>query len=134
MPHSTSPLQITTRACGPTLVVEAAGELDLATHQQLRDHLHHALDAHPGTREVIADLSRLTFTDCAGLGALVWARNHTHRAGAAFTIHAANPHITRILRFADLAPQPAAHRADPGRLHPARRQTPARPGDLRGAA
>ncbi|MEV8100114.1 STAS domain-containing protein [Kitasatospora sp. NPDC085879] len=59
------------QAQAPALV-GASGEIDLDTVPSLRRALAAALEAH---REVVRDLSEVTFMDCAGMGALVRARN-----------------------------------------------------------
>jgi stage II sporulation protein AA (anti-sigma F factor antagonist) len=52
-----------------TWVVHLAGEVDLATRDTVRSWC-----AMGGMREVIVDLSAVTFVDCSGYGALVDAR------------------------------------------------------------
>ncbi|WP_051826647.1 STAS domain-containing protein [Kitasatospora aureofaciens] len=57
-------------------MVRAGGEIDLPTAPRLLHRLAVALEAH---REVVLDLSEVTFMDCSGLGLLVQARNQAAR-------------------------------------------------------
>jgi anti-anti-sigma factor len=54
-----------------THVVEARGEIDVATVRQLEEKLSVALSS--DNRPVIADLSGCEFIDSAGVSALLWA-------------------------------------------------------------
>ncbi|MFF2815310.1 STAS domain-containing protein [Kitasatospora cineracea] len=79
--------------------VRVKGEIDLDTAPPLRCALATALDSH---REVVLDLSEVTFMDCAGLGALVRARNQADRRGARLVLHGAEPHVVRLLKLTGL--------------------------------
>ncbi|MEV0537328.1 STAS domain-containing protein [Kitasatospora sp. NPDC050463] len=59
-------------------LVRAGGEIDLAIAPRLRRWLAAALEVH---REVVLDVSEVTFMDCSGPGVLVQARNHDERYG-----------------------------------------------------
>ncbi|WP_354644759.1 STAS domain-containing protein [Kitasatospora camelliae] len=80
-------------------VVRAHGEIDLDAAPRLRRELTHALDAH---REVLLDLSRVTFMDCSGLGALVRARNQTDRTGSRLVLRGVSHPVARLLRLTGL--------------------------------
>ncbi|GAA2753488.1 STAS domain-containing protein [Kitasatospora cinereorecta] len=80
-------------------VVRANGEIDLDTATSLRRALAAALGSH---REVVLDLSEVTFMDCAGLGALVWARNHADRCGARLVLRGAGRCVVRLLKLTGL--------------------------------
>jgi anti-anti-sigma factor len=59
---------------GTTVRIVAAGELDLATTGQLRDHVARAL---AGSAEVVLlDLAEITFIDSSGLRTLIEAAEH----------------------------------------------------------
>jgi len=61
------------------MVVEVAGDLDMATAPQLREGLQRVLDA--GTRNVVVDLAGVGFMDSSGLGALVVMFNAARERG-----------------------------------------------------
>ncbi|MFD9124725.1 STAS domain-containing protein [Kitasatospora sp. NPDC059571] len=88
-------------------IVRANGEIDLDTAPALLRALAAALESH---REVVIDLSEVTFMDCAGLGALVRARNQADRCGARLVLRGAGCCIVRLLRLTGLhrrlAPEP----------------------------
>ncbi|MGW3044206.1 STAS domain-containing protein [Kitasatospora sp. NPDC001159] len=80
-------------------VVRANGEIDLDTAPSLRRALAAALESH---REVVLDLSEVTFMDCAGLGALVQARNQADRRGARLVLRGASRCVVRLLKLTGL--------------------------------
>ena len=72
-----------------------AGEIDLATADQLRDAIAQAA---AGSRtEVIVDLAEVRFCDSTGIGAIVQARNAAASEGA--TVQVINPRgpVYRVL-------------------------------------
>ncbi|MEU9047007.1 MULTISPECIES: STAS domain-containing protein [unclassified Kitasatospora] len=81
------------------IVVRANGEIDLDTAPSLRRALAAALESH---REVVLDLSEVTFMDCAGLGALVHARNEADRRGARLALRGAGRRVVRLLKLTGL--------------------------------
>ncbi|WP_152644812.1 STAS domain-containing protein [Kitasatospora griseola] len=80
-------------------VVRVNGEIDLDTAPALRRALAAALDAH---REVVLDLSEVTFMDCAGLGAVVRARNQADRSGRRLILRGASGCVVRLLELTGL--------------------------------
>ncbi|HEX5587828.1 MAG TPA: STAS domain-containing protein [Acidimicrobiia bacterium] len=67
-------------------VIEAAGEIDVATSPLLRAELAEALEQGPDT--VTLDLARVSFIDSSGLGVLVGAlkRLREHQADATLRV------------------------------------------------
>lgn len=65
---------------GTVPVLQVAGELDLATLPQFRDHLTRAIDQHPGAT-LHVDLDGLTALDDAGLGMLLGAAGRAREHG-----------------------------------------------------
>ncbi|MEV8099492.1 STAS domain-containing protein [Kitasatospora sp. NPDC085879] len=86
--HDTAPATVTAR-----------GDIDLATAPRLRRVLARALKAH---RDVVLDLSEVTFVDRAGLGALVEARNLAGRRGGRLVLWGAGPRVVRLIRLTGL--------------------------------
>ncbi|MFJ9078840.1 STAS domain-containing protein [Streptomyces sp. NPDC102278] len=93
-------------------LVPLAGELDLATAPAVRDAVRACLDSQPALLRI--DISGVSFCDCSGLGALLWARAEAVRAGVGF--HLSGPFQPVVTRIVDatgtatrlgLAPQPA---------------------------
>ncbi|MGW7444161.1 STAS domain-containing protein [Kitasatospora sp. NPDC054795] len=77
-------------------IVRANGEIDLDTAPSLRRALATALETH---REVVLDLSEVTFMDCAGLGALVRARNQADRSGRHLILRGTSRCVVRLLKL-----------------------------------
>ncbi|HEX8121011.1 MAG TPA: STAS domain-containing protein [Solirubrobacteraceae bacterium] len=84
-----------TGADGCTL--EVAGELDLATATQFRTEVSKLLGT--GCRHLVVDLSRTTFLDSSGLGALVWAAHRLRSAGGQLIATRPTEHVARTLRI-----------------------------------
>jgi anti-anti-sigma factor len=80
--------------------VQVHGELDLASADTLTAALEHELTV--GHRFVRLDLSRLTFTDCAGLRALVAAHNRFLAARGTMVLTGLRPQVTRLLAITHL--------------------------------
>ncbi|WP_055590911.1 STAS domain-containing protein [Peterkaempfera griseoplana] len=83
----------------PAPVVTARGDIDLATAPSLRRRLADALATHP---EVVVDMSQVTFMDCAGLSALVDARNRADAHGGRLLLRGTNDKVRRLLTLTGL--------------------------------
>jgi anti-anti-sigma factor len=87
---------------GPPPVLHVAGELDIATGDQLRAALVHALSASP---TVVLDLSGVTFVDVAGLRAILETAESLNGHGPLAVANA--PLVTRLLELVGLAGTPS---------------------------
>jgi len=93
---SVPPLGVHT-AWGPngSLRVVASGEIDLDTSASFRRVLAAALSSR---RQVVElHLAGVSFCDCTGLSALLWAREHAARRGVRLRLGALSPCMTRLL-------------------------------------
>lgn len=89
-----------TRADGGFTVVEAAGEIDLATAGFLGEHLDAATaTARP---DVLVDLRRVEFFDCSGLRVLCRADTRARERGGRLRVLTDEPRLHRLLRAAGL--------------------------------
>ncbi|MFJ9770329.1 STAS domain-containing protein [Kitasatospora sp. NPDC101157] len=94
-------------------VVTACGEIDLDTAPRLHRELSRALTEH---REVVLDLSEVTFMDCSGLGVLVRARNQADRSGRSLVLRGVGRPVARLLKLTGLGcrlapgPRPSPNR------------------------
>ncbi|MEU8140053.1 STAS domain-containing protein [Streptodolium elevatio] len=84
------------------MVVKAEGEIDIATADALRDRLIAALNQHAA---VAADMSAVTFIDCAGLRALLAARAFAERHGRHLAVHDPSRPVRRLLAWTRLDPR-----------------------------
>jgi anti-anti-sigma factor len=89
------PLQVTVRADEDWCRLEVAGELDMATMGVLRDELARLRAAH---RQMVVDLSGLSFVDSSGLRLLLEAQADARRDGwgLAFSTEL-SPAVKRLL-------------------------------------
>ena len=84
-------------------IIRAAlnGELDLATVDLCESRLL-GLVSIAGAREVILDLGRLNFVDCAGLRALIVARSSGAALGVDVRVERPQPIVETVLRVTGL--------------------------------
>ena len=84
---------------GNSVVLALRGEVDLQRRDEVADtaikHLEQA-------RPVVLDLSRVTFIDSSGLGALIRARQAATRLGGSFSIRGATGPVARVLAITGL--------------------------------
>ncbi|SDK64991.1 STAS domain-containing protein [Nonomuraea jiangxiensis] len=100
------PLHLTTTHHDGTTTVRVAGELDIATTELLRGHLLALLQEDGRARRtpttLVIEVSRLSFIDAAGLGALVSVRNHALRQSTPLRISGVPPRMRLLLRITGL--------------------------------
>ncbi len=90
-----SPFLIVTEHHGQRSLIRLAGELDVCGKDHLRQALAHALRRTPNT--LVADLSALSFTDCAGLAVLAWAHQSLAEHGRELIITGCQPMVRRLM-------------------------------------
>ena len=78
-----------------TLAIE--GELDIGTAPEFRTTIGTLLGA--GCRHLVLDLSRTSFMDSSGLGALLWAANRLRGAGGELVAERPSAAVARTLRI-----------------------------------
>lgn len=71
----------------------------MATMAAFEQALERGIDS---DRDVVVDLTDLTFIDAAGLRALARAATRVHRDGRRIHLVRPRPHVTRLLRLAGL--------------------------------
>ena len=106
---------------GQRSLIRLEGELDVCSTDYLRQAISDALD--PAPKTLVADLSALGFTDCAGLSVLVWAHNILAGQGHELIITGCQPIVRRLLSLTGLdsylhvsdEPQPGSQLAGAGR-------------------
>ena len=87
-------------ALGPFTVVEASGEIDLATADALAEHLD-AATGRPAP-DVLVDLRPVAFFDCSGLRVLCQAERRAKERGGRLRLVSDRPRIHRLLRACGL--------------------------------
>ncbi len=80
--------------------LELAGELDLASADELRAELSGASNGNGAA--TIVDLKRLKFIDSTGLGVLFEAFERAHAAGRRLIFTPSSPEVTKVLRLTGL--------------------------------
>src|SRR3954464_2042946 len=83
-----------------THVVAVAGEIDLFTAPDFKQHVSAPIDA--GIAHVIVDLSHTTFIDSSSLGVLIGAHRRLKLRGGSLTIVTASEPITKTFRITGL--------------------------------
>jgi len=98
-----TPLDLHVTTTGGSTVVEAAGEIDVASAPELRDYLSRTIDA--GHRQLVVDLRQVDFMDSVGLGVLAGAKRQLHghgRRDGSIRLVCAEGLVLRILRLTGL--------------------------------
>lgn len=93
-------LSLTSHLEGAVMVVDAAGELDTAAAPQLRLLLLDLLE--DGQRNLLVDLSRITFLDSTGLGVLVGGVRRLTDAGGTLNLVVTDARILQVLSLTGL--------------------------------
>lgn len=85
---------------GDCAVLRVAGEVDLSTAPMLRERFRELAAA--GTVHLIADLGRVDFLDCTGLGALVGGLRRLREDDGSLALVVTTPPILRIFQMTGL--------------------------------
>ena len=91
-------LTLATRREGARVVVELVGELDLHESERLGAVMSEVMAEPTGAIEL--DAAKLTFTDSAGIRAMLVARADAKDRGIEFEVSRVSPPVDRILRIA----------------------------------
>ena len=96
-----APLTVTTARFGAdSYVVALAGELDIATSDQLATELNGVLDR--GARRLVVDLLGVTFLGSVGLGLLTAAAKRARALGGECIVVSDDPRIVRVFEITGL--------------------------------
>lgn len=101
-------LGLSTRAENRSVIVAVEGELDIATADDLREHIQAAIDDHGPW--LILDLSALEFMDSSGLNAIINAYRTVRDAEGALALAALNERVTKVVRLVGLHRQVPVHK------------------------
>jgi anti-sigma B factor antagonist len=85
---------------GDWTVITVSGEVDMATGPKLRDDVLGALAA--GNHRIVLDLSKVTFMDSSGLGALLGSHRRARLLEGEIRLAAPSYRVTEILRLTSL--------------------------------
>jgi anti-sigma B factor antagonist len=100
-------LSVDSKAESLLAVVEATGEVDLATVPQLREAISDHIVA--GRTSLLVDLRAVTYLDSTGLGVLVGAAKAAGSQGGSLRLVCDNPRVLRLLRITGLDKALAVH-------------------------
>jgi anti-sigma B factor antagonist len=82
-------------------ILTPRGELDIATHTNLREQMVDLLSN--GRNNLVVDLSETTFIDSTALGSLIGARKNALAGGGTFAVICSDPRIVRLLDLTRLS-------------------------------
>lgn len=85
---------------GRTAVVSLGGELDLFTATEVGRLLEEVI--RDGARDVVVDMSEVTFLDSTTISALIAARNLVRPLGGTVSLVCPDPNIVRVFRATTL--------------------------------
>ena len=78
-------MQVTTHVHAGTLVLRVSGDLDVRTAAEFRQRVDEVLAGNPAAKTIL-NLSRLTFLDSTGLGAILGRIRRLQEAGRALVL------------------------------------------------
>lgn len=84
-----------------TLLVRPGGELDLSVADLLRNNLDETLDREPA-RNIVFNLSKVTFVDSSVLGVLLGRYKRVTKNGGKVIIVSPQPQVRKILELSGL--------------------------------
>jgi anti-sigma B factor antagonist len=94
-------LNVETRIDGDLGVIEAMGEIDMASAGMLRQAVTDLLGK--GVSRLVLDMTTVTFIDSTGLGILVGARKKLQHLQGSFSVVCQSPRILRLFNITGLA-------------------------------
>ncbi|MGZ4427817.1 MAG: STAS domain-containing protein [Nocardioidaceae bacterium] len=94
-------LNVETRIDGDLGVIEAKGEIDMASAGMLRQAVTDLLGN--GVSRLVLDMTTVTFIDSTGLGILVGARKKLQHLQGSFSVVCQSPRILRLFNITGLA-------------------------------
>ncbi len=93
-------LTLSTTAQGERTIVHVGGEIDVYTAPVLRRRLDEPI--HRGCRDLVVDLSRVTFLDSTGLGVLVGRLKLVRSQGGRMRIVGATDRVLKVFTITGL--------------------------------
>lgn len=100
-------LGLSTRVESRSVIVAVEGELDIATTNDLQEHIRSAIDDHGPW--LILDMSRLDFMDSSGLNVIINAYRTVRERDGALALAALNERVTKVVRLVGLHRQVPVH-------------------------
>ena len=100
MEHQESPLRLAVTSNDREVLIELAGELDVATAPELWAAIDAALAK--GHQRLVLDLSGLAFVDSTGLGVFVRAGKELRANGGALTLRQPGERVAKLLEITRL--------------------------------
>lgn len=95
-------MRIETKRFGKALVVRCAGELDLASAPEFRRVVDGQLSEWEGLREVVLNLSQVTFVDSSGLGAILGRYKRIQQRQGRMVLVEVPPSLRKLLEFSGI--------------------------------
>jgi len=95
-------LRIETERIDDTLLARIEGELDMTTAGSFREEIDRFIDARDGVKHLVLGLSRLTFVDSSGLGAILGRYRRISERGGRMVAAGVPAHISKLLSLSGL--------------------------------
>ncbi|GAA1763030.1 STAS domain-containing protein [Streptomonospora sp. PA3] len=100
-------LGLSTRVDNHSVIVSVEGDLDIATADDLHEHVLSAIDKHGPW--LILDLTGLEFMDSSGLNVVINAYRAVKEHGGSLALAAPNERVTKVVRLVGLHRQVPVH-------------------------
>ncbi len=86
---------------GFTLIVSIEGEIDHHTSRLLKERIDSKFIMEP-VKNIIIDLSRVTFMDSAGIGLIIGRMKRASSVGGSMSIRNPKPEILKMLKMSNI--------------------------------
>ncbi|CAL9509798.1 Anti-sigma-B factor antagonist [Nocardiopsis dassonvillei] len=100
-------LGLSTKVESRSVIVAVEGELDIATTNDLQEHIRSAIEDHGPW--LILDMSGLDFMDSSGLNVIINAYRTVRERDGALALAALNERVTKVVRLVGLHRQVPVH-------------------------
>ena len=87
---------------GARVVVSLAGELDLATGDQLRSRLTTVIEGDPPPEQLVLDVEGLDFVDASGISVLLGAQRSLSARGGQILLRSPSRLVQRVVKVLEL--------------------------------
>ncbi|MBB6173958.1 anti-sigma B factor antagonist [Nocardiopsis mwathae] len=108
-------LGLSTRVENHSVIVKVEGELDIATADDLQEHVLSAVETHGPW--LILDLTHLDFMDSSGLNVVIQAYSAVKERNGSLALAAPNERVDKVVRLVSLHRQVPVHHTVPAAVN-----------------
>ncbi|MFZ5644102.1 MAG: anti-sigma F factor antagonist [Bacillota bacterium] len=95
-------MELKTETLESVLLVRIDGEIDLAVADIIREAMDSQLDSNPQVKNIILNLTDVTYIDSSGLGVILGRYRKIYRVGGKMFVVGLRPQVRKILEISGL--------------------------------